>query len=150
MESGRVGLDIGTGKSRGLLNTAMQLSKCCNHPYLFLEGRDFDPADPDEFICSSRKFELLDRLLPKLAKTGHRVLLFSQMTRLMDILEDYLEWHWFKFLRLNSTTKTTERGTLLSRFNAPDSPYFMFLLSTRAGGLCLNLQSADTVILFVF
>lgn len=148
MESGRVGLDIGTGKSRGLLNTAMQLRKCCNHPYLFLEGRDYEPENRDELIRSSGKFELLDRLLPKLAKTGHRVLLFSQMTRLMDILEDYLEWHGFKFLRLDGTTKTEERGTLLQKFNAPDSPYFMFLLSTRAGGLGLNLQTADTVILF--
>lgn len=66
----------------------------------------------------------------------------------MDILEDYLELHGFKFLRLDGTTKTEERGTLLSKFNAPDSPYFMFLLSTRAGGLGLNLQTADTVILF--
>lgn len=148
MESGRVGLDIGTGKSRGLLNTAMQLRKCCNHPYLFLEGRDYDPQNRDELIRSSGKFELLDRLLPKLAKTGHRVLLFSQMTRLMDILEDYLEWHGYKFLRLDGTTKTEERGTLLQKFNAPESPYFMFLLSTRAGGLGLNLQTADTVILF--
>jgi superfamily II DNA/RNA helicase len=148
MESGRVGLDIGTGKSRGLLNTAMQLRKCCNHPYLFLEGRDYDPRNRDELIRSSGKFELLDRLLPKLARTGHRVLLFSQMTRLMDILGDYLEWHGYKFLRLDGTTKTEERGTLLQKFNAPDSPFFMFLLSTRAGGLGLNLQTADTVILF--
>lgn len=148
MESGRVGLDIGSGKSRGLLNTAMQLRKCCNHPYLFLEGQDYDPRSRDELIRSSGKFELLDRLLPKLQKTGHRVLLFSQMTRLMDILEDYLEWHGFKFLRLDGTTKTEERGILLREFNAPDSPYFMFLLSTRAGGLGLNLQTADTVILF--
>ncbi len=148
VESGRVGLDSGTGKSRGLLNTAMQLRKCCNHPYLFLEGRDYDPLHSDELIRSSGKFELLDRLLPKLLITGHRVLLFSQMTRLMDILEDYLELHGFKYLRLDGTTKTEDRGTLLQQFNAPESPIFIFLLSTRAGGLGLNLQTADTVILF--
>jgi SWI/SNF-related matrix-associated actin-dependent regulator of chromatin subfamily A protein 2/4 len=102
----------------------------------------------EEIVRSSGKFELLDRLLPKLRRAGHRVLLFSQMTRLMDILEIYLQLHDYKFLRLDGSTKTEERGSLLKKFNAPDSPYFMFLLSTRAGGLGLNLQTADTVIIF--
>ena len=99
-------------------------------------------------VRASGKFELLDRLLPKLQKAGHRVLLFSQMTRLMDILEIYLQMNEIKYLRLDGSTKTEERGTKLKQFNAPDSPYFMFLLSTRAGGLGLNLQTADTVIIF--
>lgn len=99
-------------------------------------------------VRASGKFELLDRLLPKLRRAGHRVLLFSQMTKLMDILQAYLKLHDFKFLRLDGTTKTEQRGTLLKEFNAPDSPYFIFLLSTRAGGLGLNLQTADTVIIF--
>lgn len=146
-ESGRVGLNYGTGKSKGLFNTAMQLRKCCNHPYLFL-GAEYNMRRSDEIIRASGKFELLDRLLPKLQKAGHRVLLFSQMTRLMDILEIYLGLKGIKYMRLDGTTKTEDRGTLLAKFNAPDSPYFMFLLSTRAGGLGLNLQTADTVILF--
>lgn len=66
----------------------------------------------------------------------------------MDILEIYLQLHDYKYLRLDGSTKTEERGSLLKKFNAPDSPYFMFLLSTRAGGLGLNLQTADTVIIF--
>eukprot|EP00850_Spirogloea_muscicola_P022340 SM000289S10406 [mRNA] locus=s289:91800:99149:+ [translate_table: standard] len=148
LESGRVGLESTAGKSRGLLNTAMQLRKVCNHPYLFLEGGYYEPEDKQDMVRASGKFELLDRLLPKLHQTGHRVLLFSQMTRLIDILEEYLEWKGMKFLRLDGNTKTEERGTLLASFNAPDSPYFIFLLSTRAGGLGLNLQTADTVILF--
>ncbi|BFI43349.1 protein Mpsnf1.24 [Marchantia polymorpha subsp. ruderalis] len=148
IDSGRVGLDSGSGKSRGLQNTAMQLRKCCNHPFLFLEGGDYTSRLGNLIVRSSGKFELLDRLLPKLREGGHRVLLFSQMTRLMDILEDYLDWHGYKYLRLDGTTKTEERGVLLQKFNAPDSPYFMFLLSTRAGGLGLNLQTADTVIIF--
>ncbi|KAL2610518.1 hypothetical protein R1flu_029091 [Riccia fluitans] len=148
IDSGRVGLDSGSGKSRGLQNTAMQLRKCCNHPFLFMEGGDYAARLGDLIVRSSGKFELLDRLLPKLRKGGHRVLLFSQMTKLMDILEDYLDSRGFKYLRLDGTTKTEERGTLLQKFNAPDSPYFMFLLSTRAGGLGLNLQTADTVIIF--
>ena len=101
-----------------------------------------------EIVRASGKFELLDRLLPKLRKAGHRILLFSQMTRLIDILEIYLTLNDFKYLRLDGTTKTDQRGLLLKQFNEPDSPYFMFLLSTRAGGLGLNLQTADTVIIF--
>ncbi|KAK1380108.1 putative ATP-dependent DNA helicase CHR12 [Heracleum sosnowskyi] len=143
---GRVGLGTGTGKSKSLQNLSMQLRKCCNHPYLFVS--EYNIWQKEEIVRASGKFELLDRLLPKLYKAGHRVLLFSQMTRLMDILGVYLELHGFKFLRLDGSTKTEERGTLLKQFNAPDSPYFMFLLSTRAGGLGLNLQTADTVIIF--
>ncbi|XP_020216057.1 probable ATP-dependent DNA helicase CHR12 isoform X1 [Cajanus cajan] len=144
---GRVGLDNGAGKSKSLQNLTMQLRKCCNHPYLFVGDYDIY-KHKEEIVSASGKFELLDRLLPKLRRAGHRVLLFSQMTRLMDILEVYLRLHDFKFLRLDGSTKTEERGSLLRKFNAPDSPYFMFLLSTRAGGLGLNLQTADTVIIF--
>ncbi|XAR54646.1 Nucleoplasmin ATPase [Bertholletia excelsa] len=143
---GRVGLDTGSGKSKSLQNLSMQLRKCCNHPYLFVS--EYNMWRKEEIIRASGKFELLDRLLPKLQKAGHRVLLFSQMTRLMDILEIYLQLHDFKYLRLDGSTKTEERGALLKQFNAPDSPFFMFLLSTRAGGLGLNLQTADTVIIF--
>uniref|UniRef100_A0A6N2MUM0 DNA helicase n=1 Tax=Salix viminalis TaxID=40686 RepID=A0A6N2MUM0_SALVM len=145
-EMGRVGLQTGSGKSKSLQNLTMQLRKCCNHPYLFVG--DYNMWRKDEIMRASGKFELLDRLLPKLHATDHRVLLFSQMTRLMDILEIYLQLHDYKYLRLDGSTKTEERGTLLKKFNAPDSPYFMFLLSTRAGGLGLNLQTADTVIIF--
>ncbi|XP_020235666.1 probable ATP-dependent DNA helicase CHR12 isoform X1 [Cajanus cajan] len=144
---GRVGLDNGSGKSKSLQNLTMQLRKCCNHPYLFVGDYDMY-KHKEEIVRASGKFELLDRLLPKLRRSGHRVLLFSQMTRLMDVLEIYLRLHDFKYLRLDGSTKTEERGNLLRKFNAPDSPYFMFLLSTRAGGLGLNLQTADTVIIF--
>ncbi|XVE81561.1 hypothetical protein DITRI_Ditri15bG0074700 [Diplodiscus trichospermus] len=145
-EKGRVGLDNGSGKSKSLQNLTMQLRKCCNHPYLFVPT--YNMWQREEIVRASGKFELLDRLLPKLQRTGHRVLLFSQMTHLMDILEIYLRLNNFMYLRLDGSTKTEERGALLKKFNAPDSPYFMFLLSTRAGGLGLNLQTADTVIIF--
>ncbi|KNA18096.1 hypothetical protein SOVF_073890 isoform B [Spinacia oleracea] len=143
---GRVGMDSERGKSKGLQNLSMQLRKCCNHPYLFLP--EYNIWRTEEIVRASGKFELLDRLLPKLYKSGHRVLLFSQMTRLLDILEVYLRMHKYQFLRLDGSSKTDERGTLLKEFNAPNSPYFIFLLSTRAGGLGLNLQTADTVIIF--
>lgn len=124
----------------------MQLRKCCNHPYLFVA--DYYTQRSENIVRSSGKFELLDRLLPKLHRAGHRVLLFSQMTKLMTILGDYLMLKGYQFLRLDGTTNTGDRGELLKKFNAPDSPYFIFLLSTRAGGLGLNLQTADTVIIF--
>uniref|UniRef100_A0A1J3DNP1 DNA helicase n=1 Tax=Noccaea caerulescens TaxID=107243 RepID=A0A1J3DNP1_NOCCA len=146
-DMGRVGLQTGSGKSKSLQNLTMQLRKCCNHPYLFVGG-DYNMWKKPEIVRASGKFELLDRLLPKLRKAGHRILLFSQMTRLIDVLEIYLTLNDFKYLRLDGTTKTDQRGLLLKQFNEPDSPYFMFLLSTRAGGLGLNLQTADTVIIF--
>ncbi|GFY85074.1 SNF2/Brahma-type chromatin-remodeling protein CHR12 [Actinidia rufa] len=119
---GRVGLGTG-GKSKSLQNLSMQLRKCCNHPYLFVG--EYNMWRKEEIIRASGKFELLDRLLPKLRKAGHRVLLFSQMTRLMDILEIYLQLHDYKYMRLDGSTKTEERGTLLKQFNAPDSPFFI-------------------------
>lgn len=145
-EMGRVGLAHGSGRSKSLQNLTMQLRKCCNHPYLFLG--DYFMQRSEDIVRSSGKFELLDRLLPKLHRAGHRVLLFSQMTKLMTILGDYLLLKGYQFLRLDGTTSTGDRGELLKQFNAPDSPYFIFLLSTRAGGLGLNLQTADTVIIF--
>lgn len=102
---------------------------------------------PDLYRASG-KFELLDRILPKLKATNHRVLLFCQMTTLMTILEDFLTWRNFTYLRLDGTTKSDERGELLRLFNSKDSNFFIFLLSTRAGGLGLNLQAADTVVIF--
>jgi SNF2 family DNA or RNA helicase len=80
--------------------------------------------------------------------TGHRVLLFSQMTSALDLLEDYCQGRGWPCLRLDGSTSTAERASLPAAFNAPGSPYFLFMLSTRAGGLGLNLQSADTVVIF--
>ncbi|WVZ96235.1 hypothetical protein U9M48_041900 [Paspalum notatum var. saurae] len=138
---------LGSGlRSKALQNLSMQLRKCCNHPYLFIEH--YNMYQREEIVRASGKFELLDRLLPKLQRAGHRVLLFSQMTKLLDVLEVYLQMYNFKYMRLDGSTKTEERGRLLADFNKKNSEYFMFLLSTRAGGLGLNLQTADTVIIF--
>jgi SNF2 family DNA or RNA helicase len=140
--------DTGQKKSssRGLSNILMQLRKICNHPYLFIEDA-YNQAN-SELVRSSGKFELLDRMLPKLKRAGHRVLMFSQMTNLMTILEDYFIYRRFSYLRLDGSTSADDREQRMYQFNAPDSPYFIFLLSTRAGGLGLNLATADTVILF--
>ncbi|XP_048506036.1 ATP-dependent helicase brm isoform X2 [Athalia rosae] len=148
----------GKGGAKALMNTIVQLRKLCNHPFMFqaieekycehvgIQGSTV-VTGPDLYRASG-KFELLDRILPKLKATDHRVLLFCQMTQLMTIMEDYLSWRGFMYLRLDGTTKAEDRGELLKKFNDPGSEYFLFLLSTRAGGLGLNLQAADTVIIF--
>jgi len=125
-------------------NAIMQLRKVCNHPFLFLSEWNID----DYIIRSSGKFDLLNRMLPKLKRAGHRVLMFSQMTQLMTILERYFDMKGYKYLRLDGSTSSEERERTMFMFNDPNSPHFIFLLSTRAGGLGLNLASADTVILF--
>jgi len=130
--------------TRGLNNIVMQLRKVCNHPYLFTpEGYHLN----DTVIRSSGKFVLLDQMLPKLKMAGHRVLMFTQMTAVMTILEDYFSYRGYLSLRLDGSTPAEEREKRMYKFNAPDSPYFIFLLSTRAGGLGLNLTAADTVII---
>ncbi|XP_046976606.1 ATP-dependent helicase brm isoform X2 [Vanessa cardui] len=147
----------GKGGAKALMNTIVQLRKLCNHPFMFqhIEEKFCDHigtgggvvSGPDLYRASG-KFELLDRILPKLKRTGHRVLVFCQMTQCMTIIEDYLSWRAFQYLRLDGMTKAEDRGELLKKFNDVGSDYFIFLLSTRAGGLGLNLQSADTVIIF--
>jgi len=130
---------------RGLNNVVMQLRKVCNHPYMFTpEGYYIT----EEIIRTSGKVELLDRMLPKLKAAGHRVLMFFQMTAAMTILEDYFKLRGILSLRLDGSTTGEERERRMDLFNAPNSPYFVFMLSTRAGGLGLNLVSADTVIIF--
>ena len=135
------------GNVRGLNNVVMQLRKVCNHPYLFLPpGMGY--VINEAIVRSSGKFELLDRILPKLKKAGHRVLLFTQMVQIISLLEDYFNFRGYMSLRLDGSTTAEEREKRMYEFNAPDSPYFVFLLSTRAGGLGLNLATADTVIIF--
>ncbi|KAK5120002.1 hypothetical protein LTR85_007078 [Meristemomyces frigidus] len=136
---------------RGLSNMLMQLRKLCNHPFVFEEVEDqMNPSrlTNDMIWRTAGKFELLDRVLPKFLRSGHRVLMFFQMTQIMNIMEDFMRLRGFQYLRLDGSTKADDRSELLKQFNAPDSPYFCFLLSTRAGGLGLNLQTADTVIIY--
>lgn len=141
----------GSGSTKGLNNKLMQLRKVCNHPFVFEEVENLiDPSHSSNDLLwrTAGKFELLDRIIPKFQKTGHRILVFFQMTQIMDIMEDFLRFRNIQYLRLDGGTKADERTELLQKFNAPNSPYFAFLLSTRAGGLGLNLQTADTVIIY--
>ena len=129
----------------------MQLRKICQHPFLFDSVEDkINPTGHinDSLVRTSGKVELLSRILPKFFATGHRVLIFFQMTKVMDIMEDFLKMMGWKYLRLDGGTKTEERAGHVQLFNAPNSEYTVFILSTRAGGLGLNLQTADTVIMY--
>jgi len=147
-ESEDVERKAGDSDWRKLMNLLLQLRKICNHTYLMPDAAP-DPYEITEGIVQgSGKLKMLDRMLPKLREDGHRVLIFSQFTSMLDLLEDYCELREHNFVRLDGDTNRVQRRLDVRRFNAPNSPIFIFLISTRAGGLGLNLASADTVILY--
>lgn len=126
-------------------NVVMSLRQCANHPYLFQRQLyDIDHT----LISISGKFCFLDRLLPKMKRFNHRTLLFCQMTMLLDIVEEYFRFRGVKYLRLDGNVKNEQRQERLEPFTDPNSEIDVFIISTRAGGLGLNLQAADTVIIF--
>ena len=129
----------------------MELKKAANHPYLF-DGAEDRNASTDEqlkgLVMNSGKMVLLDKLLARLRSDGHRVLIFSQMVRMLDILSDYLTLRGYVHQRLDGMVSSDVRKKSIAHFNAPGSNDFVFLLSTRAGGLGINLETADTVIIF--
>lgn len=132
-----------------LLNILMQLRKCCNHPYLFDGAEPGPPYTTDYHLVENcGKLVILDKLLPKLQSQGSRVLIFSQMTRMLDILEDYSYWRGYQYCRLDGQTAHEDRERAIESFNAPNSEKFIFMLSTRAGGLGINLATADIVIIW--
>ncbi|XP_051561906.1 chromodomain-helicase-DNA-binding protein 1-like [Myxocyprinus asiaticus] len=127
-----------------LLNILMQLRKCVSHPYLF-NGVEPEPFEMGEHLVeASGKLALLDTMLAYLQEGGHRVLLFSQMTRMLDILQDYLEYRGYSYERLDGSVRGEERNLAIKNFSTKD--VFIFLLSTKAGGVGMNLTAADTVI----
>uniref|UniRef100_H3DJD5 Chromodomain helicase DNA binding protein 6 n=1 Tax=Tetraodon nigroviridis TaxID=99883 RepID=H3DJD5_TETNG len=144
-----------------LINTMMELRKCCNHPYLItgaeekiLESfrKSYSPDAADfqlqAMIQAAGKLVLIDKLLPKLLAGGHKVLVFSQMVRCLDILEDYLIQRRYSYERIDGRVRGNQRQAAIDRFCKPDSDRFVFLLCTRAGGLGINLTAADTCIIF--
>ena len=162
------------GNMPKLMNIQMELRKCCNHPFLIngieqtemenLEKnildtmniqhvKKFDKKNFEEqrmndiLIPTSGKMVLIDKLLPKLRKEGHKVLIFSQMVKMLDILDEYCEYRSYPCERLDGRIGGNDRQKAIDRFNrTADS--FVFLLSTRAGGVGINLTAADTVIIF--
>uniref|UniRef100_A0A8B9HHW9 Chromodomain helicase DNA binding protein 3 n=1 Tax=Astyanax mexicanus TaxID=7994 RepID=A0A8B9HHW9_ASTMX len=144
----------GGGNQVSLLNIMMDLKKCCNHPYLFPVASMEAPKTPSgayegsSLTKSSGKLMLLQKMLRKLKEQGHRVLVFSQMTKMLDLLEDFLDYEGYKYERIDGGITGALRQEAIDRFNAPGAVQFCFLLSTRAGGLGINLATADTVIIF--
>ena len=132
-----------------LLNIVMQLRKCCNHPYLFDGAEPGPPYTTDEHLVdNAAKMVMLDKLLRKMEAQGSRVLIFSQMSRVLDILEDYSVMRGFQYCRIDGSTAHEDRIAAIDEYNKEGSEKFLFLLTTRAGGLGINLTSADIVVLF--
>lgn len=157
-------MNQGIEQARTLSQTNKQMNhrKNCNHPFMFGEpidpatGNPLGTAHPQLLIKASGKFALLDRMLDRLFRDKHQVLIFSQMTSLLNVIEDYLILRNWKYCRIDGTTKIDERQRQMDVFNAEktanagkrndsDDRHFVFLLSTRAGGLGINLATADTV-----
>ncbi|KAF0877863.1 CHD1L protein, partial [Crocuta crocuta] len=134
-----------TAKKVKLQNVLSQLRKCVDHPYLF-DGVEPEPFEIGEHLIeASGKLHLLDKLLAFLYSRGHRVLLFSQMTQMLDILQDYMDYRGgYSYERVDGSVRGEERHLAIKNFG--QQPVFIFLLSTRAGGVGMNLTAADTVI----
>ena len=90
---------------------------------------------------------VLDKLLVKLKREGHRVLVYSQMTRMIDLLEEFMAYRRYRYIRLDGSSRISDRRDMVDDFQTK-SDIFVFLLSTRAGGLGINLTAADTVIFY--
>jgi ATP-dependent DNA helicase len=133
-----------------LNNVLMQLRKNCNHPDLITGGLDGSIHFPsaDELVAACGKLQLLERLLLRLRSRGHRVLIFSQMTRMLDLIDCYLEERGLNRCRIDGGVQWEARRDQIRDFNDASTDSFVFLLSTRAGGLGLNLTAADTVIIY--
>uniref|UniRef100_A0A0E0CB45 Uncharacterized protein n=1 Tax=Oryza meridionalis TaxID=40149 RepID=A0A0E0CB45_9ORYZ len=139
---------IRNGRKLSLNNILMELRKCCNHPVGLEVGQQ---ATEDVFlslVASSGKLQLLHKLLPRLKERGNRVLIFSQMTRMLDILEDFLCSLGYNYARIDGQTSLSARQESIKEYNNIDSETFIFLMSTRAGGLGVDLPGADRVIIY--
>lgn len=132
-----------------LNNMLMQMRKNCNHPDLItapFEGGAFFPS-AQELVRECGKMALLDRILSRLLPGGHKVLIFSQMTAMLDILDAFFEEKGIEACRIDGTVSWQERQERMKRFNTAEECK-VFLLSTRAGGLGINLTAADTCIIY--
>lgn len=143
-------VDVGRGMKGRLNNLMIQLRKNCNHPDLLeaaFEGSYFYPP-LEQIVGQCGKFQLLERLLEKLFARKHKVLIFSQWTKILDIMHYYFSEKGMGVCRIDGSVKLEERRRQIQDFNDVNSDYRIFLLSTRAGGLGINLTSADTCILY--
>lgn len=126
----------------------MQLRKTADHPYLF-KGVEPEPhRDGDHLINSSGKMVVLHALLTKIQQRKEKVLVFCQMTAMLNLVADYLQYKHIKYVRIDGSTELETRSTSMQHFMREDSPITVFLLSTRAGCLGLNLTAANHVIIY--
>jgi SNF2 family DNA or RNA helicase len=156
-----------------LMNVMMQLRKCCNHPFLLRgvedkeiakmhsrvaqdeaasgmqqQGKALRQAISDNLINASGKLVLLDKLLPRLKEQGHRILIFSQFKMVLELLEDYLTHRKYKYGCIDGGVSGPKRQAEIDRYSKPGSDVFIMLLTTKAGGVGINLTAADTVIIY--
>lgn len=139
-----------TEEGAGVSNVVMALRGASNHPYIS-SGALFDESHEqvqESLVASSGKFYFIYHALPRLIAAGHRVLIFSQFRRTLDFLEDLMDMLRIRFGRLDGLTDSESRTCGVADFNREGSDIPVFLLSTRAGGVGINLQTADTVFLF--
>ncbi|XP_054825112.1 ATP-dependent DNA helicase DDM1 [Prosopis cineraria] len=136
--------------SKNIRNVVIQLRKNCNHPDLLESAFDDSFLYPpvNEIVEQCGKFRLLDRLLAHLFERKHKVLIFSQWTKILDIMDYYFSEKGFEVCRIDGSVKLDERKRQIEEFNDVNSNYRIFLLSTRAGGLGINLTAADTCIIY--
>ncbi|KAK9174564.1 Chromo domain/ SNF2 Atpase/Helicase domain containing protein [Cryptosporidium meleagridis] len=142
------------GTKTSLQNICMELKKVCNHPFL-IHRPELDPSQgitiasiQHQLVYGCGKLCLLDKLLSRLREKGSRVLIFSQMVRMLNIISEFLVLRGFRHQRLDGTMGKELRKKAMDHFNSPNSDDFCFLLSTKAGGLGINLTTADTVIIY--
>lgn len=142
---------MGKSERGSLSNILMQLRKCLCHPFVYSKGieerSDNAALSHRNLVDASSKLRLLELLLPKLQERGHRVLIFSQFLDMLDMVEDFLDGMAMQYQRLDGSIGSLQKQKRIDEFNAPDSSLFAFLLSTRAGGVGINLATADTVII---
>ena len=142
---------LGKTERANLNNILMQLRKCLAHPFVY--SKDIEERSSNHVVShrnlveASSKLQLLEIMLPKLQERGHRVLIFSQFLDMLDMVEDFLAGLGLFYQRLDGNIGSLQKQKRIDEFNAPDSPLFVFLLSTRAGGVGINLATADTVII---
>lgn len=140
---------LGQMSKMSIRNIMMSLRHPANHPYLIENVEPGPPYTTDQHLVDNcGKMVVLDQLLAKLKANGSRVVLFSQFVIMLNIIDDYLQWKGYKFFRLDGKTPIDQRFNEIDSFNAEGSDTFIYIISTRAGGLGINLASADTVIIY--
>lgn len=136
-----------TNRWRKLMNLLMQLRKVCDHPYLLKDASPSPYIIGEHVVASSSKLIVIDKVLADILPKGERVLIFSQWTSMLDLLEDYMELRSIPYARLDGGTTRPRRNLDIKLFQQEKSPYQVFLVSTKAGGLGINLTKASTVIM---